>query len=144
MHVYTCTRIYIPLSPSLSLSFLSVKKKNIISIIWISYYYLYFYYLMGASGNSNIRAYIYLGTYMREHKPRLKGCGQDNIFLCDIFVDIFFINIKKYRPGRDQANIFYTRFMHCIMRHLHAYKILSMVIRCDLIMNNSEVWYGHI
>jgi len=64
---------------------------------------------MGASGNSHIHAYIYLGTYMREHKPCIKGCGQVDIFLCDIFVYIFFVDIKKYRPGRDHANIFYTR-----------------------------------
>jgi hypothetical protein len=50
---------------------------------------------MGASGNSHIRAYIYLGTYMREHKPRIKGCGQVDIFLCDIFVYIFFVDIKN-------------------------------------------------
>ena len=61
---------------------------------------------MGASGNSHIHAYIYLGTYMREHKPCIKGCGQVDIFLCDIFVYIFFVDIKKYRPGRDHADIF--------------------------------------
>jgi hypothetical protein len=63
---------------------------------------------MGASGKSHIRAYIYLGTYMREHKPLIKGCGQVDIFLCDIFVYIFFVDIKKYRPGRAHADIFYT------------------------------------
>jgi len=50
---------------------------------------------LGASGNSHIRAYIYLGMYMQEHKPRIKGCGQVDIFYVDILVYIFFVNIKN-------------------------------------------------
>jgi hypothetical protein len=37
--------------------------------------------VVGASGNSHTRTYIYLDACMREHKPRIKGCGQVNIFM---------------------------------------------------------------
>jgi tetrahydromethanopterin S-methyltransferase subunit E len=66
----------------------------------------YFFEIVGASGNSHICAYIYLDAYMREHKPRIKGCGQVVVFYVDILVYIFFVDIKKYRPGCDQVNIF--------------------------------------
>jgi hypothetical protein len=69
----------------------------------------YFYCLLGASGNSHVRPYIYLGAYMSEHKPHIKGCGQVNIFYVDILVHIFFVDIKKYQPGCDQVDIFYAR-----------------------------------
>jgi hypothetical protein len=72
-------------------------------------FYFFFFFFGGGRRFGVLSGDIYLGTYMREHKPRIKGCNQVDIFLCDIFVYIFFVDIKKYRPGRDHADIFYTR-----------------------------------
>jgi hypothetical protein len=66
-------------------------------------------YIVGASGNSHIRAYIYLGTYMQEYKPRKKGVRPGRYFLMRHICVYFFRQQKKDRPGRDQVDIFYTR-----------------------------------
>jgi hypothetical protein len=59
---------------------------------------------------------------MQEHKPRIKGCGQVNIFYVDILVFfLLFFRHKKIltwsRPGRD--------FLYASMRCINRYKEAS-------------------
>jgi hypothetical protein len=88
-------------------------------------WFLFLCVFMRVSGNSHIRAYIYLGTYMQEQKPRIKGCGQVDTWvpaetrlnaytyfymrLGENLNCIFLCQRKRYRKGRCPPDIFYPR-----------------------------------